>query len=438
MRASRRLFLTLLGLSQVADAGSGAAAVEFFPGTLPASGQSGVAAFPGAGPVSQGTGSDGAVEDPLTLSSREVLDAMSRRLQSVADELEANGYRSIALIDDLASLAALYQELGDHFPAIGALDWALEISRIRKGLHSLDHAALLEQMIASRTALKDYGGAASLEERLLELVERNRDDPRVTLILSASADRRMRETYRVLEEGTGEQPSGRLTPARRAEARAALRVARRQYAEAIALAVENGGYAMLDLLELEQQLLSTLFLEMSHPELAPSSGQNQWLCAAGEEVLKISLGTVSQFSPVPGAAAEAMVRLADWRLLCSSNGSALDTYESAYESLLEEGAAAGSVVDLLSPDVPAVLPAFPDPLEADAEPHGYRGYVDVSFVVGRYGTTRQIEILNRSTGTTKAVEKELKAHIAGNRFRPRFVDGELARADRVAVRYYYR
>jgi hypothetical protein len=354
------------------------------------------------------------------------------------------------LIDQLASLAALYQELGDHFPAIGALDWALENSRIHHGLYSLEHVPLLEQMIASRIALGDYGGAAPLEERLLELTYRNTDDPRVTLILAASANRRLLETYRLLDEDSAAQVAfavgmfqvpasvGELLPDRRREALASLRRARRQYADAVALAVKNGGYSVLDLLELEERMLSTFFLEISHPDLSPPSETNGWLCISGEEVLKTSLGNVSRFRESPVAAASTLIRLADWRLLCSKNGKALDTYESAYQTLLDGEVATGTVVEMLSPEVPAALPAFWDAMEGDEEPQDYDGHIDVSFVVGKYGTTRNIDILDRSAGTTRAIERKLRINIARSRFRPRFVDGELTRAERFAVRYYYR
>lgn len=451
--ANRLMFPALLCFCLGVPETARPSTVEFFPEPLPSSEESpeslraGAGASSPAGSRALSEDAGDADEDALSRSSQELRDAMLRRLQSLTDALSEGGYRSEALIDHLASLAALYQELGDHFPAIGALDWALEISRIHNGLYSLEDADLLEQSIESRTALGDYGGAAPLEERLLELTRRHPDDPRVTLILAASADRRLRESQRLLEEGSEEQGTFAIAassdtsswtppPAQRSEALAALWDARWQYAQAIAAGVSNGGFAVLDLLELEEKLIQTFFLEVSHPDLASSSEEIP--CRGGEEVLKTSLINVSNFLQSPAAEARTLIRLADWRLLCSRNGSALHTYESAYETLLDKGADEDTIADLLSPEIPAALPAFDEPLDGDDEPPAYRGYVDVSFVVGKYGSPRKIVILDRSAGTTKAVEKKLRKYITERRFRPRFVDGELPRADPVSARFYYR
>jgi hypothetical protein len=366
----------------------------------------------------------------------------------LADELAAEGYRSPGLIEHLGALAALYQELGDHLLAVGALDWALQLSRIHNGLYSIDDAALVEPMIESVTALDDHETATSLEQRLVELTLRNPDDPRVTLILAGSADRRVREAQRLLEEGAAQElfTVGTTSAAalveqpwqdRRRQALASLWAARGLYSRALVAGVKNGGYAVLDLLEIEERMLSTYFLEMSNPELAPQDRGR--LCAAGEAVIENSVGNVSKFRESPTAAASTLIKLADWRLVCSRNGRALETYNSAYATLLDRGAPADVVTELLSPQVPAGIPAtFRTPSGDGVEAPEYRGYVDASFVVGKYGSARNIEVVGASPGTTRDVERDLRAYIAGSRFRPRFVGGEPARADRVEVRYYYR
>lgn len=452
MMRRRLMFLSLVLLCSAAWAEPArSASAEFFPEPLPASVDS--ASSPAA--VSQDEPREAdepnvTGEDRLARTSDELRDALSRRLRMFADELAVEGYRSERLIDHLASLADLYRDLGQDLLAVAALDWALELSRINRGLHSLDAAALLEPMIESVIALEDYETARLLERRLLELTFRNPGDPRVALILATSADRHMRETERILGDGNGMQVTfavgsaspaefaDQLSNARRRQALASLATARRQYAQAIAAGV-NSGYAVIDLLELEERLLSTYYLEMSHPKLAPERGRNQALCYAGEAVIENSVGNVSRFRESPTAAASVLIKLADWRLLCSRNARALDTYDSAYETLVERGADPDIVAELLSPQIPAALPAAFQASFTDGEaPEDYRGYIDVSFVVGRYGTARNVEILGESPGTSKAVRRELRAYIAGSRFRPRFVDGEPARVDRVTARYYYR
>jgi hypothetical protein len=450
MMSRRFTFLALVCCCSCAyTAGARAASPEFFPQPLPTGGQLRDPTL-SADTVAQ-EAREHADRDALARNADELRDALTRRLQMLADELAAEGFRSERLIDQLAPLAALYQERGDHLLAVGALDWALQLNRIHNGLYSLEDAALLDPMIASVTALEDYETARSLEQRLIELTFRNPDDPRVTVILAASADRRLREAQRILEGESAAQgflavgmasastPVEQPAQVRRREALMSLWAARRQYAQAIAAGVRNGGYAVIDLLQLEEQLLSTFFLEMSHPALAPEQGVDGRLCAQGEAVIENSVGNVSRFRESPTAAAGTLIKLADWRLLCSRNGQALDTYDSAYATLLDRGAAGEVVAQLLSPQIPADIPAAFRGFSTDGEePPAYRGYVDVSFVVGKYGTARNIDILGMSPGTSRAVARDLRGHIAGNRFRPRFVDGESVRADRIEVRYYYR
>ncbi len=386
-------------------------------------------------------------EDPLARTAEELREALSRRIEALSDELSTNGHRSSLLTDELASLAAVYQEQDDHLAAIGALDWALENSRFHNGLFSLEHAPLLEQMIASRRALNDYEGSVTLEARLLELVYRNADDPRITPILAASADRRMEDVHRILAErdagqiffGVSSAPVRvpKLMPGNRYRALASLQTARRQYSEAILAAVNNGRYAVLDLLELEERMVSTFFIQMTHPDLA-SSGSKQWLCRSGEAILKNSAENIAKFREAPTSEAAALIKLADWQLLCSANGKALETYDSAYASLLERGAAPSEVAALLSAEAPVALPGFADPPDRHEEAEPYHGYIDVSFVVGKFGSTRGIEVLGESPGTTKAIVKALTAYISRHRYRPLFEDGELTGRNRVELRYYYR
>jgi hypothetical protein len=139
-------------------------------------------------------------------------------------------------------------------------------------------------------------------------------------------------------------------------------------------------------------------------------------------------------APLPRQIA-ALVRVADWDLLYSYNSRALEQYEKAHELLKQAGAQA-SIEELFSPRIPLVLPAFvPNPLASDA-PESPTGYIDVAFEVGRYGDSRQIEILDTTMNATDAAKTELVQLIQRSRFRPRLTDGEFARASPVVLRYY--
>jgi hypothetical protein len=87
---------------------------------------------------------------------------------------------------------------------------------------------------------------------------------------------------------------------------------------------------------------------------------------------------------------------------------------------------------MLSPEVPAVLPV---PLEISDRLH--HGYIEAEIEVGPYGTARNIDIIATSPATPKIIERRLRQYLERSRFRPRFVDGHLARSDRFAARFYY-
>lgn len=129
---------------------------------------------------------------------------------------------------------------------------------------------------------------------------------------------------------------------------------------------------------------------------------------------------------------EAYLQLADWDLLYSANGVAVDAYTQVHE-MLQSADAEPLRAEIFSPAVPVVLPAFR--LNPLATPVSAR-YIDAAFEITRYGVGRRIEIIGSSPAVSDAAQADLVKLIKSNRFRPRAVDGALARAAPVVVRYY--
>jgi hypothetical protein len=133
--------------------------------------------------------------------------------------------------------------------------------------------------------------------------------------------------------------------------------------------------------------------------------------------------------------ADAVVQLADWDLLHSKNGQALETYAAAYAELDRAGVAPTSIAQLFSPPTPVVLPAFkPNPLAAD-EARAATGHIDVAFEITKYGRSRAVEIRDAANATPEA-QHRLVALIMGSRFRPRATAGEFADTTPVVLRYH--
>lgn len=255
------------------------------------------------------------------------------------------------------------------------------------------------------------------------------------------------------------------------------------YADAIEVILKNGDYASPELRDLERQALRIgLFAPY---RMLPSIGREtpgdprvvgvRVVCptetldellasdvldsclepvvhAAGDVVANvgswISLVRLIAYeirSAAPAAdRASAFVELADWHLLSApadrreleeSTGRALEVYERAYRELERAGGGAQAATQAFSPDLPVTLPADkPNPFASAANRASSR-YVDVAFDVTKYGRAERIEILGSSKGATRAEERDLLRSIEGTSFRPRFVEGALADAARVTLRY---
>jgi hypothetical protein len=134
--------------------------------------------------------------------NREQLAALADRLlQSIDEEKSRNGERSSNLIDPLTSLAAVYDELGDHLHAVAALEQARALIRMTNGLRSLKQAAIVEQQIDAVETIGSPAESAALQESLLELAQDNAGNPGVAPLLTTVADRQMNLVRTYLEHG---------------------------------------------------------------------------------------------------------------------------------------------------------------------------------------------------------------------------------------------
>jgi hypothetical protein len=144
---------------------------------------------------------------------------------------------------------------------------------------------------------------------------------------------------------------------------------------------------------------------------------------------------VSKSAPTDGSPRrsqlEAYLQLADWDLVHSENGAALDEYAQVHEMLEASDLVEPLIAEIFAPPIPIVLPTFwANPLETPISAR----YIDVAFEVTKYGQSRRIEILG-STNVSDAEKDELEGLLRSSRFRPRVTDGELATSP-IRLRYY--
>lgn len=137
----------------------------------------------------------------------------------------------------------------------------------------------------------------------------------------------------------------------------------------------------------------------------------------------------------PRVQADAMAQIADWDLLYSHNGLAIEGYEMARTLLQETDQPAPLLDELFAPATPVVLPAFrPNPL-APNDVRAATGHIDVAFTLTKYGRGRDVEVRDAANATVGAQDR-LVGLIMRSRFRPQLTEGEFAAETPVAFRYY--
>jgi len=122
------------------------------------------------------------------------------RIQAI---LARDGPYSADLLVPLVGLIALYREGDDDALAAVAIQRAVQVVRINKGLHTLDQVPLIRQLIRIEEERGNPEAAWEIEPDLLTLVRRYPDDLRTVPVLREVADRRMGALGRYLG---GERP----------------------------------------------------------------------------------------------------------------------------------------------------------------------------------------------------------------------------------------
>jgi hypothetical protein len=358
----------------------------------------------------------------------------------LADQILAaqtqHGPHSAALIELFTALGVVYAENGNYTLAIAALEQAQQVVRANYGLRSLDQLPLIRQKIRHEELRGKVVEAWDLEAELLALARANAEDVRAASVFRELGDKRMELLDRYL---AGELPpqiilgcyySRPQVPApvirncsagsKRVAAQSILREAQDHYVAAIDVLARNALESSDEGRALELDLLRSSFTHGTY------------------ETGRASLARLISHEASPAkplaARAAALVQVADWDLLFEESAKAIAEYEELYALLSREGVPQATLDEVFSPAVPVVLPTFlSNPLVTDASKA--TGYVDVSFEITRFGSSRRIEILD-STDVSSAAQARLTKLIAKSPFRPRTTNGEFGRTSRVMLRYF--
>jgi tetratricopeptide (TPR) repeat protein len=360
----------------------------------------------------------------LTEQQREIVDTIDEKQSD-------DGSYSLELVEPLTALSLLYQERGDYQRAAETVERALHVVRANLGLYTMDQASLMRLLIASEQATGDFAEAGKLEERLLTLARRHPDDLRTVPILREAGDRQMAVAEQVLggdylpqltiNVGYAGGGSTQFGGSPTFMARALTMQALSNYGAAINVLLRHKLYASEELRELEMQLVEI-------------SLYGQYYQYGRNSLRRMVAYDAASFAPWL-TRVKGVVHMADWDLLYSHNGMAVNLYEEIHEELTAKNVESQVIDEIFAPATPVVIPAFlPNPL-VSPETDESTGFVDVAFEITKYGRGQAIEVLD-TTNASKAAQDELVLLIKRSRFRPRLTDGAFVRTEPVTVRYY--
>jgi hypothetical protein len=438
-------------------------------------------------------------------------EAELQAVETIDEIASRTGPNSVELIEPLTNLGLLYLAAEDYAFAIAAFERAREVVRVNLGLSSFEEAQLLRQIVTTERARDNHAGAWDREQVLLALIRQRDDEQWTAPIFREIADRKLEFIDRYL---AGEFPPeivlgcyyawprhdvlGRdlrdsddcHSGTRSDVVRAVVSDAQTNYAEAVAVHLENENYASTELRDLEMGLVRTSefireFNEGRRPRTMAELqdidldrvdfSQDPWRrwmeavvrlanwqlpqtdasvseddVSADENsefahittfyrVGRLSLERAFRYEVISGTPlgqVEAVIQIADWELLHSRNGSGLKGYELALDMLLELGVGEAEIDRLFAPTVPVVLPAFAtNPLMANETENPGR-FIEARFDINRFGQSGNIEILEASDAT-EAAQDQLVGLIRTSKFRPRIENGQFRRKSIVLVRYHF-
>jgi hypothetical protein len=406
-----------------------------------------------------------------------------RGYENQLSELQISGGPfSPELFQVLLDLGTQHQQLGDHDTAIEIFERAEFISRINDGLDNPNQYVSIEKTIESHLAMGDISTANQKQRYLVFLGEQyfgaNNLSSLPTLISIAEQNMlrfnqvisKPREPVYAFSFSSGAPPTGFGGGVRRPVLNSKesvfgnLFIAQQNYYRAITTLLQNREYFDPLLLNLEYNLLETLFLTAYRSAILDESdyylserskstgslisfGMNRrysFNYYEGKNVFERMLIYLNNNPNIETLQfIDTTMEYGDWSLLFNKGVSARRKYEEAWQYMNNLGVENEILDSIFRPQMPVHLPRFtakPNSREkfsisAETELE-YEGYVDIAFTISKYGRAKRFEFLNSEGEITKRIESRLRRYLRNSPFRPRLDDQGKTVADRVTMRYY--
>jgi tetratricopeptide (TPR) repeat protein len=142
--------------------------------------------------------------------------------------------------------------------------------------------------------------------------------------------------------------------------------------------------------------------------------------------------------------AQAWIHLGDWHVGFDHASRSAEPYRKAWELLNAAGMDAAAIAAVFMPQPLIPAPAFATHpysralfgIDSDAT-LVYKGHMDLTLEVSRYGDVRGVEIDAASPNTPQALRGELLDFLREQKMRPAVVNGETIKRENLKLRYYY-
>ncbi len=372
-----------------------------------------------------------------------------QNLESTISAIELQGGPwDLSLTENLVTMAGVYEQLGAYDEATETYLRAMHISRVNRGLDSLEHVSMAERLVNVYLAQGDLASADKYQEYLYYTQSRafGLEDPRIVPVLDRLASWKLK----VFNAGFGEPLALQLVTALRLY-QAASNVVNLNFGNGderyVKYLRDTAGTAFLvsrykGLID-ETPVTEFRTIQEKYPEgyrdfnVAFIEGYEE-----GLEALQLIVDSFAGEQQQSVKYAQALIHLADWYLLFDRHRSAEAAYADAFQ-VLEElengerllGEAFGTV---------RALPAFSDEIESvfiKSNVEGREqvarasGFVDVKFDVTSYGTAVNLQVLTEENEVNTQVISTLRRKVRATTFRPVMENGELVRSEGHSFRY---
>lgn len=371
------------------------------------------------------------------------------------------GAYNFAVVEPAIGLGLDLQKNNLHAEAVEALERALHVNRVNKGLHHLDHVPIVDLLVHSHLQLGDWESAAQqhrlrfwIHRRELQSTNSAIDGPSLNRFVDASIHFANWQSKSHLFE-TGNFPLHQLR-----EAQYALSDAR-QLLQARNRASDDRYFKVLNAAAVNSY---NIVVYLSNNEVDPVSGSyagdqdisdyllrqniiNENYHAGTESLTEVVALTANAAPGVRHAMAK--LNYANWQLLFNRPQTAKKEYANAFAAFIESGLDRQAVNTRLAE--PERISTFSlDPLvsqtsfatmktvgnEQRQEAPVEQAYALAIFDVTRTGEVRNVEIKSWPKDNRR-IRREARGRLAFSKFRPALIDGKPVAKKDMQIRYVF-